>query len=264
MIRIGILANDKTISFFEYTILKEVLKDKDFEFVAVIENEAKKNSFRRNFKRRRRNYVWKRLNKIERKISLRKYGKIWSEIGFSPVDRVPIAKLGKKYDLINVMPKVSKSGYIHRFKKEDVDKIKALKLDVILRFGFNILYGKVLTSAKHGIWSYHHADNSVNRGVPPGFWEVALKSPYTGVTLQVLTEDLDNGIVLKKGFYPTYFKSWNENKRRIYWDARFLMIDTLLELKNKGTIIAHSEVENAGFNVYDKPLYMAPRTSVLG
>jgi methionyl-tRNA formyltransferase len=46
------------------------------------------------------------------------------------------------------------------------------ELGVLLRFGFNILSGEILTVARYGVWSYHHGDNDYYRGGPPHFWEL--------------------------------------------------------------------------------------------
>jgi len=35
----------------------------------------------------------------------------------------------------------------------------------------------LLNASKYGVWSFHHADNSINRGGPAGFWEIIYKQP---------------------------------------------------------------------------------------
>ena len=71
-------------------------------------------------------------------------------------------------------------------------RLRIHNLDVAISFGFRILKGRALRIAKHGVWSYHHGDNHINRGGPAGFWEVLEGSPVIGSVLQVLDEDLDN------------------------------------------------------------------------
>ena len=87
-----------------------------------------------------------------------------------------------KYDLskyvkniISINPIISKSGFVYRYEGDDIQKIRKLNLDLIVRCGSGILHGEILNSARFGIISLHHADNRINRGVPPGFWEVYLK-----------------------------------------------------------------------------------------
>lgn len=104
---------------------------------------------------------------------------------------------------INITPQVSKSGFVYRFSDTDIEEITKNKFDLIIRVGSGILHGKILNASKFGVLSFHHADNSINRGGPPGFWEVFLRQPTTGFTLQILTEELDGGHVIMKGKIPT-------------------------------------------------------------
>ncbi len=104
--------------------------------------------------------------------------------------------------------KTAKKGYSEYFAPGDVERIKERRLDFILRFAFNIIRGDILRAAGYGIWSFHHDDEQKYRGGPPGFWEIMKNDPVTGAVLQRLTEKLDGGIVLKKGFFPTVHHSW--------------------------------------------------------
>ncbi|MEO8216226.1 MAG: hypothetical protein ABI718_04000 [Acidobacteriota bacterium] len=85
---------------------------------------------------------------------------------------------------------------IREFGAADVQSVRDERLDVILRFGFNILHGDVLEAATYGVWSYHHGDNHEYRGGPAGFWEMYGENPLTGTILQILTEKLDAGRVI--------------------------------------------------------------------
>jgi methionyl-tRNA formyltransferase len=69
----------------------------------------------------------------------------------------------------------------------------------IYRGGSGILRGDILTLCKYGIISFHHGNNDINRGGPPGFWEVYNKEPSTGFIIQKLKNELDGGDVLFKG-----------------------------------------------------------------
>lgn len=100
-------------------------------------------------------------------------------------------------------PEVSSSGYVYRFSDDQLDQIRRAGIDVLIRCGSGIFKGGVLTVAPYGILSFHHGDNRVNRGGPPGFWEVRHRWPSTGFVLQQLTEELDGGRALRRGSYPT-------------------------------------------------------------
>lgn len=116
---------------------------------------------------------------------------------------------------LTVRPKISKGGFVYRYENEDIAAITALDLDVLVRAGSGILRGNILHSARYGILSLHHADNRINRGGPPGFWEVLQKEPYTGFVIQKLTEELDGGEILYRGSLPTQ-TSFLRNQISIY------------------------------------------------
>ena len=122
-----------------------------------------------------------------------------------------IAQLNKKdFVTIDVKPLISKSGLVYRYKKEDIKRIKELDLDLLIRGGSGILRGEILDVCPKGVISFHHADNDINRGGPPGFWEVYKKIPRTGFIIQRLKNELDGGDVLYRGFISTsWFYSLN-------------------------------------------------------
>lgn len=125
--------------------------------------------------------------------------------------------------------------FVHRFPAEALEHIRAQRLDVLLRFGFNILRGEILSAARFGVWSYHHGDGDYYRGGPSCFWEVYEGNPLTGTMLQVLTEDLDAGVVLQKGVFATYpGLSRAQNCPQPYWGAATFVIQKLNELHQHG------------------------------
>ena len=94
---------------------------------------------------------------------------------------------------------------------DDIDLIKSYKLDFIIRFGFGIIKGEILKIPKYGVWSFHHGDEKKIRGGPYCFWEIYNSEPTTGFLLQKLTNRLDGGVVLKKGFLKTQGYSFKKN-----------------------------------------------------
>ena len=259
-IRIGVLVNGASVHGWEYTILQRLAADDRFDVCAFIADAT----HRPKLSKFRRDRDWGRLpfnvvNRLEGKFSARKYASAWPKTINYPDDSFEISSLNLAATAIKVMPNISKSGLIHRLSEGDLAKIRDLKLDVMLRFGFNILRGDLLTAARHGIWSFHHADHRVNRGSPAGFWEVANGEMTTGTMLQRLTEDLDNGVVLRTAKYLTMRSSWNENRRRAYAKSTVMMIDALGELADTGSVAAPPEEASPAFQLFDRPLYLAPR-----
>ena len=132
-------------------------------------------------------------------------------------------------DSIVVEPIISKSGFVYRYSDLNLQEIKQKNLDVLIRCGSGILRGDILSIVKYGILSFHHADNRINRGGPPGFWEVFNKEDSTGFIIQQLTKELDGGKVLFQGFFPTKFH-YLLNKANLYTKANFYMKKILSDL----------------------------------
>ena len=111
---------------------------------------------------------------------------------FAKVDAAPMLRSAPVVRAVPERPK----PFEHRFDPLTIDQLRAADLDVMLRFGFNIIRGDILSCARYGVWSYHHGDNREYRGAPDFFWEMYEGNPVTGMLLQVLTEDLDAGHIL--------------------------------------------------------------------
>ncbi len=112
-----------------------------------------------------------------------------------------------------------RGAYSQHFAPADVAAIHARDLDFILRFGFNIIRGEILQAARYGVWSYHHGDERLYRGGPPGFWEIANGDVTTGAILQRLTDRLDGGVVLHRGVFGTSSGSWTHNIDRAFFGS---------------------------------------------
>lgn len=151
------------------------------------------------------------------------------------------------------------------FTDEDVAALRALDLDVAVRLGFRILKGDALRIARFGVWSYHHGDNQVNRGGPPGFWEVMEGTPVTGSVLQVLTEDLDDGQVLYRSFASTHRLSVRQNCANYYWKSGAFLRRKLEELHRavpRGVTRATDSATRT-WQAYSNRLYVEPTNGVM-
>jgi len=101
--------------------------------------------------------------------------------------------------------------YSEYFFDHDIRSIQKCAPDFILKFGFGIIRGEILNCTPYGVWSFHHGDEQKYRGVPPALYEIFYNDPVTGSVLQRLTETLDGGIILRKGYFPTINHSWKSN-----------------------------------------------------
>ena len=152
--------------------------------------------------------------------------------------------------------------FVHRFPEEALEQIRAKNLDVLIRFGFNILHGGILKAARYGIWSFHHGDNEFYRGGPAHFWELYEGSPLSGVLLQVLSEELDAGLVLGKSLFATE-GGWSVSQNRFtpYWGSTDLMIRKLNELHRGGWEYVLEKALPAASYKGKRKIYKAPANS---
>ena len=151
-------------------------------------------------------------------------------------DHYQIFDLGKLVDeVLTISPIVSKSGFVCRFSAEDVERIKALDFDLLIRCGAGILHGDVLHASRLGIISIHHGDNRINRGSPAGFWECYYEWPQTGFIIQRLTEELDAGEVLVRGSFGTRF-FYSLNQAHLYKKSNAHLKNLLNRIASTGEL----------------------------
>lgn len=252
--RIGILIREfEALANWELRIVDGILKDPSLELALLITDgrvgkdspKTLKSKLKKLLKSK--NILGTLLFTFQRKIESSLFKEKLS------VDKAKIIEELHKIDKIEVTP--VRKGFLDIFGSSDVEKVKNHKLDIILRHEFNIIRGEILQASKYGIWSFHHADNSINRGGPPGFWEIVLNQPSVGVTLQKLTPELDGGFVIDKAFFNRH---WS-----------FVLTSTLI-LEGSVSVLFKNikKLQNGDFApskslVYSNPLYKIPKIGVM-
>ena len=213
MKRVGIIVDSYSQSKQIFDLIKLSKSAENYEITTVLLNNVDRkneNLFkqifeyiqRRGFKKFLSTLLFKSICKIE-SIVIKK-------IGLCPDFYNTFNLKKQKFESIVLNPIISQSGLVFRYPIEDLENIKKLNLDLLIRAGSGILKGEILTVCPNGVVSFHHADNEVNRGGPPGFWEVYERNPRTGFIIQKLTNELDGGDVLYKGYIQTsWFYSLN-------------------------------------------------------
>lgn len=225
-LRIGLLIDDYLMPAWAYEIIKDIIISDHSKIVLIVKNKSKKKEKRSILKRLwigRKIIGFVLLQKIDRKLFKCKPD------AFEIIDIRPSIQ---NCQVVEVSPKQTKFSDI--IEENGLSKIRPYDIDVLIRLGFRILRGEILNIAKYGIWSYHHGDNSVNRGGPPGVWEVIQRWDETGVILQILTEDLDGGIKLGESFSATDNFSFNKNCNNLFWKASSMLPRKLQELHDLG------------------------------
>jgi len=206
--RVGIILDSTRISKQLMDLISISKKSENYEITALVINNVqhKKRNIglqiasyikRCGLQKFISNAVFKVVCKMESTVlkRMRKFNNFYSSSQLNKEDFVSI----------NVNPKISKSGLVYRYEHEDIKRIKELNLDLLIRGGSGILRGDILDACPNGVISFHHADNDINRGGPPGFWEVYDRSARTGFVIQRLKDELDGGDVLYKGFVSTHW-----------------------------------------------------------
>jgi hypothetical protein len=130
---------------------------------------------------------------------------------------------------IYVRPLKSTSGWVYRYREEDLETIKSLNVDILLNGQSGTFRGGILTVCEFGIISFQHGNDDVNRGGPPGFWEVFNREPSTGFIIQRLSDELDGGDVLMTGSIPTK-PTYAQNLAQIYKKSNIFMHRLLEDL----------------------------------
>ena len=207
-IKAAIIVDDGPIPFLISDLIDKSLKQDKYEIVALL--VQKKINTKKNIISKILNYISRRglkkfiesstfaLIKILEKFIVKKYYNLDIIFETRNLDSFPCKK-------IDVHPKISKSGLIYKYESSDIEKIKEMDIDVLIRGGSGILKGEILNVCTFGVLSFHHAENDINRGGPPGFWEVFYRQKSTGFMIQRLSEELDGGEVIFKGSIKTTF-----------------------------------------------------------
>lgn len=221
-LRFGLMINSLTVEHWQYETIK-ILIENGMKLSLIIQNND--NSPSLSLYKKVCNYPFRQL-----------FFRIWNRFIFNPRSKYPVDLGPLTEDIHTIFCTPLKKGISTYFEDVDIQEIKNQNLDFILRFGFDIVRGEVLNSAKYGIWSFHHDDERIIRGGPPGFWEFMRKIPNNGVILQRLTNSLDKGIVLKRINFKTILHSYKAHLDQLYFGAESLPLQVCNDLINHGSI----------------------------
>ena len=227
-LRIGILLDSYEVCAWEFSLIKKILNLDCARIEIIVVNRSSNlySSWYDKFKKNRNKIIYYLYSKIDEMIFRRLIGKP------NAFKKKSLKILIKNTLTIEVKPIQKKfSDY---FETKDIAQIKKANIDIFIRLGFRILRGEILSIAKYGIWSFHHGDNKVNRGGPPGYWEVVENLPETGSIIQILSEDLDNGKVIYRSWSRTDKLSPFKNNNSNYWKTISFMPRKIEELHRVG------------------------------
>lgn len=239
-LRFGLMINSMTVEHWQYETIK-LLMDNGMKLSLIIQNNSVDDET--SFLSKIKEYPYKRL-----------FFRLWNRFIFRPRAKYPadISKLTENIHTILCTPKMK--GISSYFEEFDIQEIRNQNLDFILRFGFDIVRGEILNAAKYGIWSFHHDDERIIRGGPPGFWEFMRKIPNNGVILQRLTNSLDKGIILKRANFKTTLHSYKAHLDNIYFKSEIMPLQVCKELLLKGEV--NEEPSTSDAEIIHPPMNM--------
>lgn len=224
-LKIGVMLNGYDVPQWVAEVIHDIQK-KDFLKVSLILlNEDRPPKWRRFFEILHR-FLYNVYERAERFVLIT----VFKEE--DPFRRVNIEKQIKSVPTRKIHPLRKKQS--HYFTRTDIEAIRKEKLDVIVRFGFNILRGQILKTPRHGVWSFHHGNPVQYRGGPALFWEVYEQNPLSGTVLQILNEQLDAGQIIYRSFAATNVYSLFLNRNKTYWKTSEFCIRCLSDLHQNG------------------------------
>lgn len=224
-IRVAVMCDSFLLEKWMAEALRQIANENYGEIVLTILNDSPATA-PKNFGSKLISYKWNRLlwNRFNKR-----YGSVES------VKAEDVTDLLSKISVLKVQPEL-KGKHSQYFPSTAIEEIRKHQPDVILRFGFNILRGEILNAAPLGVWSYHHCDTQVIRGGPGGFWEYLLKQDKQGAILQRLTEKLDDGIIIRQGWFRLVKHSYSENLNQLLSGTSSWMADAIREVAVNGSL----------------------------
>ncbi|MEX2123310.1 MAG: hypothetical protein WD795_05425 [Woeseia sp.] len=257
-LRVGLLVDDYRVPAWAHLMLSKIANSEYADIVLVVLNAATPNGPDIAENRPSR---WTKIPSILLNRVLRFARGILMERvqcernAFEKVDSEPLLR---NIPALKIYP--VRKTFSDYFTDEDITKIQRFDVDVLVRLGFRVLRGRILAASRHGVWSYHHGDNRINRGGPPGFWETMESWPATGTVLQVLTEDLDAGTALYRSWSSTNNRSVTLNNNARFWTSASFLPRTLRRLHSVGEEEFFAEVRknNSHPDFYCNRFYRNP------
>lgn len=251
-LRVGVLVDGENVPAWAYEMLNRIAGSDYAEIVQVVENVPPP---------RARRSLLARLGSLRKRLFymvFTRLDKVLSRVAEDPFRPVSIRSLESGCRWLRVTPE--RQGFVDRFDPSSLELLARDRVDVYVRLGFRILKGGILTQARFGVWSYHHGDNRLNRGLPPAFWELLGNERVTGVTLQRLSEELDGGEAICRSFVKTNEVYMRRTQAHLFWVSSALiprMLERLHKLGGKA-FAASVDSLNSDPVFYSRPLYSYP------
>jgi hypothetical protein len=254
-VRVGLLLDSMTSQAWVARAIQELLDEPRVELHLVVLNATRQE--RQSLARRLWSNRHRLAFKLYERLDQRLYGRpddAFAECDVSgPLQGVPVHR---------TVP-IRRGRFEHRFDDEALERVRAADLDVLLRFGFDIIRGEILETARYGVWSLHHGDNRRYRGGPSFFWEMYERDPVSGIALQVLTDELDGGQVIYRSWSATDGVSLRRSRNGPYWKSAHFMVRRLRHMHDRGWEFIEGLPSYSERTEYDRGIFTTPRNRVV-
>lgn len=234
-LRIGLLIESEIIPAWSYQMLQRIARNENLEVVLMIKHQKTPDmteSFVKKTWTNKDKLLWILYSRFENKLFAPKPN------AFEQKDIHNILKC----DTLNVH--TERLNDADSFKIKDLESIGDYNIDVLINLCFVSLTGGILHTPKYGIWSYCHGDRSINRGGPPGAWEVFKSQDRIGTILEILSENVDGGVRLATSYSATEKLSIKRTNNSMYWKGVSLLPRKLDELYRLGETEFLKKVHN--------------------
>lgn len=141
--------------------------------------------------------------------------------------------LPKSFAHIPRLPVVPPDDETQSLTSDDLERLSAWELDVLLQLGFGALRGKVLGMPRFGVWRLRLGDAMHIPAGPPGFWEVLRQEGETRAVLEIVAPG-DSGFLLAEGGFTSNDHSVLKNREGVYWSATRWIIRELSAVRRLG------------------------------
>ena len=111
-----------------------------------------------------------------------------------------------------------------------ISELKKEKIKLVIKFGMNLLS---ISNELKGIdiMSFHHGDPAQFRGRPACFYETLLGAKKVGAVVQLLSNKLDGGRIVAKGFSTIYKYSYKKTLMNLYKNSAYLLKEAIINYK---------------------------------
>lgn len=198
--KLGLLLDSLNIPAWEFNAIQRIADEENSEFVLIVLNKGTGKACKKN------NNIYSIFNLVDEKLFTKSPNPFVLKNAEELLPDVPI---------MEVFP--VRGDNVSFLSESDIKNICGYKLDILIKFGFEGLQLEDLKTSKYGTWFYHHGDDRIMRGGPPGFWEVVDNWSETGSALLAIGGEFLPSRVLFRSHFVTYPLSPARHRSYYYW-----------------------------------------------